>query len=491
MIGTGDLVPVLTFFGGAAVLTLVLILKGRIWLLVPACWYLTGSFGSLPFSDRELSVLVTFGVFIVFIAFRIMPIETRFHLLDAFVLLNLGYLATVYLRSPVGVAALGSAMVGGRPYFETVIAVLAYFVLSRAPLTPRTARVLPCLIAFPQIAVSILSALTHFIPQLGPIAGIIYSGANVSTDAAEMTPEEANGADRVVSLGTVGEVGTLALLSYFSPLSLLNPARLTRFVMFALVCLSFALAGYRNGISMLIASCALAAYSRGGLREALRTLTCLLLIVLGLVGMQSTGLHLPLTAQRALSFLPGSWDYEAKADAEGSSEWRFYMWRQALTSDEFIKNRLLGDGFGFSAYELQIMEKDVPNGGSPFIGGDIEESQMIQGAFHSGPISAIRFVGYVGLVLYLVLSFVAAFYAWRLIRATAATPFFPLALFIGIPLIYGPIEYIFVFGGYESGFPTTIFLCGMLRLLSGGFSRWRRGKSDVAPEVQQLANSSA
>jgi hypothetical protein len=88
MIGQDDLVPVLTFFGGAAVLALVLILKGRIWLLVPACWYLTGSFGSLPFSVRELSVLMTFGVFIVFIALRIIPIETRFDLLDAFVLLS-------------------------------------------------------------------------------------------------------------------------------------------------------------------------------------------------------------------------------------------------------------------------------------------------------------------------------------------------------------------------------------------------------------------
>jgi O-antigen ligase len=198
-----------------------------------------------------------------------------------------------------------------------------------------------------------------------------------------------------------------------------------------------------------------------------------------------------LTAQRALSFLPGKWDYEAKAAAEESSEWRFYMWQQALTTPEFIKNKLLGDGFGFSAYELQIMQQEVPNGGSPFIGGDRQESQLIQGTFHSGPISAIRFVGYVGLVLYLVLSFVAAFYAWRLIRTTAATSFFPLALFIGISVIYGPIEYIFVFGGYESGFPRTIFLCGMLRLLSEGFSRWRRGQSDVAPEVQELANSSA
>jgi len=137
------------------------------------------------------------------------------------------------------------------------------------------------------------------------------------------------------------------------------------------------------------------------------------------------------------------------------------------------------------------MEQEVPNGGSPFIGGDRQESQLIQGAFHSGPISAIRFVGYVGLVLYLVLFFVAARYAWGLIRTTAATPFFPLALYIGIPVIYGPIEYIFVFGGYESGFPRTIFLCGMLRLLSEGFSRWRRGQSDVTHEVQQLANSSA
>jgi hypothetical protein len=491
MIGKGDLVPVLAFFGGAAVLALVLTLNGRIWLLVPACWYLTGNFGSLPFSVRELSVLLTFGVFIVFIALRRMPIEMRFGLLDGFVLLNLGYLATVYLRNPVGTAALGSAMVGGRPYFEIVIAVLAYLVLTWVRLTPRTARVLPCLIAFPLIAVSILSALTHLIPQLGPIASVVYSDVEISDDDGKQQGDGPNEFDRVVSLGVAAEAGTSVLFSYFSPLSLLNPARLTRFVMFSLVCLCFEVAGYRNGVAMLIASGALAAYLRGGLREALPTLACVLTIVLGLVGVQSTGLHLPLTAQRALSFLPGQWDYEAKADAEGSSEWRFYMWRQALTTDEFIKNKLLGDGFGFSASELQIMEQETPDGGSPFIGGDRQEKQQIQGAFHSGPISAIRCVGYVGLVLYLVLSFVAAFYAWGLIRTTAATPFFPLALFIGISVIYEPIKYIFIFGGYESDFPRTIFLCGMLRLLAGGFSRWRSAQRDVAPVFQQLANSSA
>lgn len=428
MVGIDCIPPVIALFGAGSILVVVLSLKERIWLLIPIFWHLIGSLGflPLPFSVRELAVLLSFAVFLVLVALRMVRTESRLFFLDVCVLLNLGYLTTVYLRNPVGVAAFGSSMVGGRPYFETVMAVLAYIVFTRVPLGPRIARALPCLIAGPQIAVSILSALTHFIPHLGPAVARIYSDVEVSTESSQ-TPYQGDpiGDTRVVGLEIGNRAASLALISYFPPLSLLSPIRYARFVMFALVCVGFALAGYRSEITAFAVYFMLAAYFRNGLLQTMKAFVCLTIVIASLIGVQSAGVHLPITAQRALSFLPGDWDNAATSDAEESSEWRFYMWQIALNSNEFIKNKIFGDGFGFSGYELQIMEQvDNPNGEGAFIGGDRQEPWMIVGCFHSGPISAIRYVGWVGLALYLTLLFAVAQYAWRLIKAAASTPFF-------------------------------------------------------------------
>ncbi len=491
LIGRDLVFPVVALFGVGAILALVLRLRERTWLLIPMFWYLTGNLGflPLPISVRELAVLLAFAVFLVFVALRIVPIESRLGFLDLCVLLNLGYLVTVYLRNPVGVAAFGASMVGGRPYVEIVIAALAYLVLTRARLLAETARFLPFLMAGPQIAASLLSALTHFLPQLGPVVAKFYSQVEVSSDVTDMSSQGDDvDADRVVGLEFGNRAASLALISYFSPLSLLNPIRCLRFVLFALVCVGFALSGFRSEIIGFAAYFLLAAYFRNGLLKALQTFACLAIVVAGLIGAQSSGVHLPLTAQRALSFLPGDWDHEAKTSAEESSEWRYYMWQIALNSNEFIKNKILGDGFGFSGYELQIMtQADDSTVGNGFIGGDPQEAAMVVGVFHSGPISAIRYVGWVGLALYLTLLFAVAGYAWRLIKAAASTPFFPLALFIGLPALFEPIRYIFIYGAFDTGFPETIFVCGMLRLLSKGLAQWREAQPELAPSVHVFA----
>jgi hypothetical protein len=78
----------------------------------------------------------------------------------------------------------------------------------------------------------------------------------------------------------------------------------------------------------------------------------------------------------------------------------------------------------------------------------------------------VRFVGGVGLVIYIVLMIVTARAAWRLIRRAQGTPYYPLALFLGLPLIWEPFYYIFIFGGYDAALPMMIFAIGMLKMLA-------------------------
>ena len=54
------------------------------------------------------------------------------------------------------------------------------------------------------------------------------------------------------------------------------------------------------------------------------------------------------------------------------------MWDVVLHTDTYIHNKLLGDGFGFTSYELQIMEQQG-EGGQGFVGGASQENSLIQG----------------------------------------------------------------------------------------------------------------
>ena len=135
-IGDEAFLPLLLFLGIVATGAALLILRERIWVLVPCFWYLTGKLGPSPFSVRELVVLTAFGFFVVFLALRVIRAKVKTELLDWLVLLNCGYLATVFARNPVGVSALGSGMVGGRPYIDAVIGFLAFVILTRMTLGP-------------------------------------------------------------------------------------------------------------------------------------------------------------------------------------------------------------------------------------------------------------------------------------------------------------------------------------------------------------------
>jgi hypothetical protein len=113
---------------------------------------------------------------------------------------------------------------------------------------------------------------------------------------------------------------------------------------------------------------------------------------------------------------------------------------------------------------------------------DSREVALIVGGVHSGPLSAVRVVGYFGLALYLTALVLIAKEGWRVARRAQGTPFFPLALFIGIPAIYEPFNYVFIFGGFDSSVPSTLFTLGMLRMIHNTLDD-HVGEPQEAPEL--------
>jgi hypothetical protein len=196
-----------------------------------------------------------------------------------------------------------------------------------------------------------------------------------------------------------------------------------------------------------------------------------------LLVLQGSVLQLPYPAQRALSFLPGKWDPMAKIDAEESTAWRVDMWQAMLYGDKYIENKWVGDGFGFTKRQLDIMQANNENGTN----ADQKENLLIGGGVHSGPVSSIRFVGYIGLFLFLVLLVMTAIKAHRLILRARGTPYLPVALFLGVPMVIFPLIFVAIFGAFETDLPYAVFKIGLLKMLENSLAAFAATSTAAAP----------
>ena len=136
------------------ILILCLTLKARIWMLIPLFGSFSGSVAVLPGNLKlgEIAILIAFGTTVSLAAMKFIPRLPRWNGYDGLLFLNLIYLATVFARNPVGVLMLQSDIIGGRPYFEIAIALLAYLALQHVTLTAKQATIIPILAGFGVVA---------------------------------------------------------------------------------------------------------------------------------------------------------------------------------------------------------------------------------------------------------------------------------------------------------------------------------------------------
>jgi hypothetical protein len=271
------------------------------------------------------------------------------------------------------------------------------------------------------------------------------------------------------------------MASFFNPLKLLYFSVPWASLLLLVSFLAIGFSGFRSGLLAWGAFLMFAAYFRDGFKSVL-IFGIAGLVSIGLIyGSVSAGLPVPLQIQRALSFLPGDWDPKAVAAADATVEWRVEMWREALASDRYIRNKWFGDGFGFRQRELWAFVSDMDAG----VASDRahQEYFLIIGTYHSGPISTIRFAGVVGLILFTITIIAMAVYAWKIIRKAHGTPILPMALFFGIPVIYFPFHFIFIYGHFPDDFPLIIYSLAMLNVTQRSLALWARESTE---SVQSL-----
>ena len=125
-----------------------------------------------------------------------------------------------------------------------------------------------------------------------------------------------------------------------------------------------------------------------------RTRIALVLLGVALLGGAIVLPHaekLPLTVQRSLTFLPGKFDWAAKASAEATWEWRVGMWKDLLPTVPRCLFR--GKGWAFNARDF-YRTVETGEAGNPLAGVILTQN------FHNGPLSILIPFGIYGAIAF-------------------------------------------------------------------------------------------
>jgi hypothetical protein len=442
----------------------LLSLGRHVWAVIPIAAALSGGLTFIPGYPQPwyAATPVIAGFMLLRFLVRSDMFMFRWTWLDTFMALQAGALLQAYIRNPTGLALFSDSTVGGRPYFDYGVAITSYFLLAVVKTDAKIFKRVAIAVLLMNVGDDLLRAATGFSGTFAQAVARFYGNVDYGANEAGSAFAFDLQTTRFGGLGPLGLGLGLICFSFNRPLNCFFPFKLWPFILLVISGVSTLLSGFRSGIIRL--GCYFIAGSLirkkpfdivlGGMVASLGIL--LLGATFGLT-------RLPDPVQRALSFLPFEVSDEARDGAKASSDWRFEMWKIVLTSDRYIQNKLLGDGFGYSMAEHEAQMKALKTGVG--YGGDSIDMFIAKGSYHGWHVEAIRFTGVLGLIVGLILLFAFAYYAWMAIRHYQGSEYFSFVVFICMPFLIEPFFHIVVFGSYKSTFIELISAAGILRLL--------------------------
>jgi len=373
------------------------------------------------------------------------------------------FVLQVYVRNPVGVNIFGGGSVGGKPYFLYLLNLATAVILAGYVVQPKELKY-----AF---RLSIVAGLLNLVVS---IVGLIVPSVGFWTGTSDTRSGETNYEDvgKTYDAGAASRIGFLVNFARNASLwlsSCISPLRACVHPLWGLLLIitvvGAALSGFRTTVAVVALTYLVGIAYRGGLPSLIISAFGSVLMVIFL-SIGNMIVPYPPNIQRALSFLPGTWEQRYVEDAEGSSEWRFEIWREVLKSDRYIQDKWFGDGLGFSAADLQKSIALRESHARGVAGFDAHrESILLSGDYHSGPLQTIRVIGYTGLLFLICAQIRIAMLAHRQIMRCRNTEWYRIALFFGIPLIWNPIVFLFIFGDFKTATATLLLGGAMIRML--------------------------
>jgi hypothetical protein len=457
---TAQIETIAWFLFGGTLLT-CLALGSRIWLLIP--FMAAVDIGlRIPGQPNTLLLahILVLGFSTAQLLLRKLPFKIRFSELEVLMLALIAMVAQVYVRNPVGISIFGTDSVGGKNYFIFAITSASAFLLCFLRVPQSQLAAVFRLSVFGGILNFLISVLGQLVPIIGIFTGTVAfqtSGTSVQQPAME-----SDAASRIGFLATLSRNLALWISSVISPaMGLMRPLWLL-LILGALA--SAAFCGFRSGLMTVLTIFALGTLYRGGRGQAVIGLFGSFAVIVTLAF--SNAIHpFPPNVQRAMTFLPGTWEERYKLDAAGSTEWRMEIWKEVLFSERWISNKVLGDGLGFTAVELKAQTNAIEGRLSGTSGFDSQrENILASGDYHSVAVSAVRTCGYVGLLVLLVVMFRLVVHAHRLIRRCRGTRWYALSLFLGLSPMLALISLPIAASSFLQVASSTLLSLSLIRL---------------------------
>jgi hypothetical protein len=454
----------IAWVAGLMGIAFILAMGKNIWMFIPATLGLIGSINALPGSPPVWSVAaaVTALMYVLRVAMRRSNFVFRLDLVDLAIFLQVVAIGQAWARNPAGMMLLGSDSAGGKSYFVFTAAFIAYFCLAITPATFKQIKIALILTIALMLGDGMIAIVGDWLPSVASAILPIYSNANFSvatSGSADWDLEDERGGG---GFSILGRSLVIPLLSLYRPLNCVSPLHPILFALTASGGIMMLLSGFRSGAAYLGAVFVVSALIRRRFIDvaAMGLIGVLALSILTLSGQLRS---LPFGVQRILSVLPVDVSAAARVDAENSSEWRFEMWRLALFTDRYIRNKALGDGFGISAREMQA-KLDMAFGHS-FQNFDIQDQMLATGSYHGFHVETIRFTGVFGLVAALLGMAILFRKALQLVRFYRGREEFPWVAYVCIPFLLYPFWSMLVFGAYRFEFPQFLAMAGLLKML--------------------------
>lgn len=485
----GDLLQLGGFIVIVVSVALFVILGKNTWVLIPVFLLWDGRIAilPLPFSVSNLAIIFSVGVWLLNVLTRKEIIRSKYTKIDILVGLTLCSVFLSFVRNPVGIRALGETdLVGGRPYFEVAMALVAYVMLSSIRPDLRWFNRIPILSVGAAAIIAVGGAAAFLVPQLGIYMYQFYSGF-----MPNMEEFRSSGRDGGQFYG-VGRAGYLTPLSitliYYlyakrAPIKNVLPRYPWGFMGMLVAAICALLSGFRGVLGAQGAYFLLGSAVWSGIRGFLMTIATAI-VMISAISFSSTLVTYPERIQRAVSFLPGDWDDRVVRSGQESTDWRVEMWEEAMYGTG-IRNKWLGDGFGILQSEIDyFQEKELAGTATT---EDQHHFHILAGSLHSGPLTAVRYVGVVGLILYLLLAISIAVGFTKLWRSCIRYRENIMVGFFALSALYHPFKFIFVFGSYDLDFPKLLVSAGLLVLCRNLVSSEQEREAKNAQEEEMQA----
>lgn len=337
-IGNQDLAKVIIIIGAGAGISVMLLLGRSYWMLIP--FSLAASrLPTIPVGGRaielpELAITACLVMFLLRLASRKEKLII-WRPASLPILLFTAWVGMVFVLNPVGLAAMGSSVGGARFYLKLGLAFASFLVLSSRNYTERDIRwVLGFILlgAFFTVGYGIISyALT------GPV---IDAFTGMEQEEFYTWHQELN---------ILAFTGVFLIFARWSPAEVFSLRRAWVVLTYAVCLLLVLFSGKRMGVIAIFIAPLVGAVMW---RQFVYVFIAFGLAVVSLgilVGGHGQWFHLPLVAQRTVSFLPGDWDSELQGMKGGTDEWRAELRHWALQNVK--KDPIIGQGFAVDLQE--------------------------------------------------------------------------------------------------------------------------------------------